>query len=140
MQQAREQAATAGIDDALQGIGIARQKVAGRAGGNGLLHQIQQALARFFVLDRQLVEQFEQKPGVEQVERGEGAKQWSAPVAAGETSIIEGERLSGQQLLAESGPLRLIVGLKAVQGFAGQVEPVVVRLPGKPGIAADPEA
>ncbi|MFD2883702.1 hypothetical protein ACFS4T_17145 [Pseudomonas lini] len=62
-----------------------------------------------------------------------------APVAAGETPIFEAEGLTGQQTLAEFTPLLLVVRLEAVQGFAWQLEPGVVVLPGKPGIGADPE-
>ncbi|MNV80517.1 hypothetical protein D3C71_1741260 [compost metagenome] len=76
-----------------------------------MLHQIAQALARFFFVDQQLVEQFQEKACVEQVKRSEGAEQWLAPVAAGEASIIEAEGLAGQQFLAELAPLNLVVRL-----------------------------
>src|SRR5438034_1000600 len=138
MLHACDQAGTLSLNHTLERIRVAGQKVAWRTGGDGLLHQIAQALARFLLVDQQHVEQFQEKAGVEQVKRSERAEQWLAPVAAGETSIIEAEGLTGQQFLAELTPLNLVVRLKVVQGFARQFEPGAVLMPGKPGISADP--
>ncbi|MNS16265.1 hypothetical protein D3C72_479140 [compost metagenome] len=111
MRQTCHQAGTLSLNRTLERIRVADQEIAWRTGGNGLLHQIAQALARFFFVDQQLVEQFQEKACVEQVKRSEGAEQWLAPVAAGEASIIEAEGLAGQQFLAELAPLNLVVRL-----------------------------
>ncbi|MNF81072.1 hypothetical protein D3C84_633310 [compost metagenome] len=94
--QAGDQAAALGIDQPLQRVGIAGQEIARGSGGDRLLHQIQQTLTWFLVLDRQQVEQLQQKTGIEQVKRGEGTKQRLAPVTAGEPAVVEGKGLSGQ--------------------------------------------
>ncbi|MNY15790.1 hypothetical protein D3C86_1490190 [compost metagenome] len=140
MQQAGDEAAALGLDDPLQCIGIAGEEIARRTGGDRLLHQIQQALAWFLLADRQLIEQLQQEAGIEQVKRREGTEQRLAPVTAGKPAVVEGEGLAGQQTLAEFSPLLLIIGLKAVQGAAWQIEPGVAVLPGEPRIGGDPQA
>ncbi|MNC67170.1 hypothetical protein D3C75_1176430 [compost metagenome] len=61
MQQAAEQAGSAGLHHALEGFGVAAEVVAGRPGGDQLLDQEDQALTQLAGLDRQLVDQAHQE-------------------------------------------------------------------------------
>ncbi len=93
---AGEQAGAAGFRQLLQGIGVARQEVAWRTGGNGLFDQVVQPFAWLFHVNGQQRHQLEHVAGVEQVESGQRAEYRFMPVAAGEAPVAEIERLLGE--------------------------------------------
>ncbi|MCY1422570.1 hypothetical protein D9M71_382570 [compost metagenome] len=96
VQQSSDQAGPLSVHELLERIGVTHQEVAGCIGSNGLLQQIAQALARLLLVDWERIEQLQDKARIKQIKSGHGSEKGLTPVATGETSIIEAERLLGQ--------------------------------------------